>query len=146
MDKAAHDLFIQLIHNIDHQPVRPPIVTNSIQRKDFDPRLVVNDALHTHIVIHPRFPDLVTKFLAHKRRHGSASEKALYGSGDRAKVRWDEEVGRLIAKRPYVFMGGNDFTILRNARRLNDGTHEWDRNGTEWEDENEKLTLSDYLR
>ncbi|KAI1126201.1 hypothetical protein F5Y10DRAFT_215956 [Nemania abortiva] len=120
--------------------VSPPIQSNSVA--NFDPETVKNDALNTRIVVHSRFPALVTQFLAHKRLHGSSVEKAFYHAG----MTWQQEVARLIEKRALVFMGGSDFTVLRNGTHImSRGYLEWDRVGTEEERDNRRLFLKDYL-
>lgn len=69
-----------------------PILTNSVTDKRFDPDLVQRDAESTRIVIHDRYPQLVEAFLAHKRQHGSAIERALYNSDG---WNWAKQVARL---------------------------------------------------
>ncbi|KAI0096221.1 hypothetical protein GGR51DRAFT_543962 [Nemania sp. FL0031] len=119
--------------------VTPPIHTNSVA--NFDSETVKNDALNTRIVVHSRFPTLVTQFLAHKRLHGSSVEKSFYHDG----WTWQQEVARLIEKRALIFMGGTDFTVLRSGERINRGNVEWDRVGTEEERDNKHLFLKEYL-
>ncbi|KAF2770701.1 hypothetical protein EJ03DRAFT_326330 [Teratosphaeria nubilosa] len=121
--------------------IQPPISTNSV--RNFDPDIIRRDAQSTRIVVHHRFPALIEAFLAHKRSHGSQYEKALYSTP--ATFTWQHEVARLIEKRPFVFMGANDFTILRDGAHLLDAAKECDRNGTERQHLNARLTLEDYL-
>lgn len=122
--------------------VKPPINTNSV--KNFDPEAIAQDARNTHIVVHERFPSLVQNFLQHKRRHGSPAEKALYRSS--ADFTWQDEVARLISKRPLTFMGSTDYTLLRDGTRLGgDNTELWDRNGTDRQHSSDPLSLDDYL-
>lgn len=86
----------------------------------------------------------MTAFLEHKRLHGSEYEKQLYGRSE--TFTWQNEVGRLIEKRPLVFMGGMDHTMLRDGampRVLM--IDEWDRNGTDDQHLNQYLTLAEYL-
>ncbi|KAI0872711.1 hypothetical protein GGS24DRAFT_425987 [Hypoxylon argillaceum] len=119
--------------------IAPPITSNSVA--NFDPETVKDDARNTRIVVHSRFPTLVTQFLAHKRLHGSSVEKAFYHAG----LTWQQQVARLIEKRALIFMGGSDFTVLRSGERINRGSVEWDRVGTEKEGDNRLLFLEDYL-
>jgi hypothetical protein len=119
--------------------IEPPTTANQI--KHFDPETIQTDALSTHIIVHQRFPQLVEHFLAHKRAHGSSYEKALYTPS----FTWQDEVSRLITKRPLTFMGDNDFTMLRDGTTIDYGTDEWDRNGTTAQDKNKYLTLDEYL-
>lgn len=131
-----------LLSNIAKLKVKPPISSNSI--RNFDPSMVGEDAANTHIVVHPRFPSLVEAFLAHKRKHGSKYEKELYSDSD--KFTWRDEVKRLIEKRPLVFMGAHDHTVLRDGTMLQGSTtREWDRNGTAAQTKNTVLKLDDYL-
>ncbi|KAK5123830.1 hypothetical protein LTR85_002466 [Meristemomyces frigidus] len=122
--------------------VQPPIQTNSV--RNFDPSVIAKDAESTHIVMHARFPQLVRSFLEHKRRHGSEHEKDLYGKSI-PDFTWQDEVARLIIKRPLVFMGGYDFTVLRDGSRFSNEHAEWDRNGTDNQHLNKTLTLTKYL-
>lgn len=69
-----------------------PITTNSIANPRFDPATIQKDAEGTRIVIHERFPKLVERFLAHKRRHGTSIEQALYNDQD---WDWQKQVARL---------------------------------------------------
>lgn len=121
--------------------VQPPITTNSI--KNFDASTIRSDAQSTHIVIHPRFPDLAQAFLAHKRHHGSPHEKRLYST---AIATWQDLTARLLAKRPLVFMGGRDHTVLRDGTMPRAAMNlEWTRNGTDAQDRNTHLSLAEYL-
>ncbi|CAJ2514108.1 Uu.00g022270.m01.CDS01 [Anthostomella pinea] len=120
-------------------PVRPPVTNNSVRR--FDPQVVKKDALSTRIVVHSRYPKLVHDFLNHKRQHGSAVEKAFYV----ASWSWEQQVARLIQKRPLVFMNSSDYTLLRNGSRISNGMREWDRVGTDAQGSNKHLTLDEYL-
>lgn len=121
---------------------KPPVTANLV--KNFDPAVIKGDAGLTHVVVHPRFPQLVEAFLEHKRAHGSSYEKALYTTP--ADYTWRQQVARLIEKRPLVFMGSNDHTMLRDGIVLgHDSTVEWDRNGTDQQQLNRRLTLDEYL-
>lgn len=121
--------------------VKPPINTNSIlHNNSFNKNLVAADAQSTHILIHPRFLKLIDSFLTHKRTHGSIHEKALYATLSR-----ETQISRLIEKRPLVFMGSHDHTMLRNGKRIPNPRKQWDRNGTAEQDLNDDLTLQEYL-
>ena len=123
--------------------VQPPIKTNSV--KNYDPAVIAEDAKSTHIVTHARFPRLVESFLAHKRHHGSQYEKEIYGTSTQ-DFSWQDEVARLVAKRPLTFMGSNDYTVLRDGSFHEcNYADEWDRNGTEKQHLNQALTLKEYL-
>lgn len=130
----------------DRLIVKPPITTNSV--KNFPPDIVRSDAESTHIVIHPRFPELVDRFLAYKRAHGSRYEKDLYHTEG---FTWKNLVSRLIIKRPMVFMGAHDHTLLRDGtdvgyrRNGPSSSVEWNRNGTEVQDQNQCIHLDEYL-
>lgn len=121
------------------------VPTNSV--RNFDRETVIQDARDTCIVVHRHYPALVQQFLKHKRLHGSPVEKALYGQHGWS---WSRQVARLIEKRPLVFMGGHDFTMMRDYTQLDD-TGEWDHVGeTVSSDEhakerNKTLFLKDYL-
>lgn len=121
------------------EEVSPPITSNSVT--NFDPETIKKDTLETRIVVHRRFPQLVQRFLEHKTRHGSSVEKALYHAG----WTWQQQTARLIEKRSLVFMGGRDFTMLRNGEQIGNAYKEWDRVGTEEESQNKHLFLQNYL-
>ncbi|GAB7362873.1 hypothetical protein MBLNU230_g3175t1 [Neophaeotheca triangularis] len=121
--------------------INPSITTNTI--KKFDPATIAADAKATTIIIHSRFPKLLESFLAHKRTMGSTYEQAFYGRPN--GFTWQDLVTRLVTKRPLVFMGGNDFTVLRDGSKLKNSKAEWDRNGTMEQDQNATLTLEEYL-
>ncbi|KAI5862018.1 hypothetical protein GGS23DRAFT_123064 [Durotheca rogersii] len=109
---------------------------------NFPPDVVRRDAQSTRVVIHPRFMSLVESFISHKKQHGSSYEKRLYQDGFTAR----QQIARLIEKRPLVFMGMNDHTMLRNGQILpEDPRREWDRVGTEEQGQNQVLSLDDYL-
>ena len=128
--------------------VKPPITTNSVT--NFPPTTIRSDAESTHITIHPGFPDLAQAFLTHKRTQGSSFEKELYATDE--TFTWRDLVARLIVKRPLVFMGANDHTMLRDgtvperaAKGAVNVNLEWDFNGTEMQSRNLYLTLEEYL-
>lgn len=126
----------------DKLKVKPPIRTNSV--KNFDPDVVRADAESTHIIVHKRFPSLVEAFLEYKRVNGSEHEKKLYETSE--SFTWQRKVSRLIEKRPLVFMGGMDHTMLRDGTTPRvTMTREWDRNGSNIQDRNQYLTLEEYL-
>ncbi|KAH8692536.1 hypothetical protein GQ44DRAFT_719772 [Phaeosphaeriaceae sp. PMI808] len=125
--------------NHDNLMIDPPTTANLI--RNFDPQVIKADAESTRIVIHHKFPKLVDQFLDHKRAYGSKYEKALYSH----IITWEDEVSRLLTKRPLTFMGTNDFTVLRDGTTIDDGTVEWDRNGTVAQEKNECLRLAEYL-
>ncbi|CAK4020542.1 Hypothetical predicted protein [Lecanosticta acicola] len=122
--------------------VKPPIKTNSVRLQEhFDKTTIAEDAKSTMIVIHPRFPGLVRSFLDHKRAQGSEHEKTLYHSN----FSWRDEISRLIEKRPLVFMGSHDHTLLRDGTKIANPRAQWDRNGTQEQGLNADLTLGEYL-
>jgi hypothetical protein len=135
MDPTQQDWsFLSFPHQLE-----PPIQTNSV--KNFDPSTIASDAANTRIVVHPRFPRLIDAFLQHKRDHGSPHETALY-----ADMTWQAETARLIEKRPFVFMGPTDYTVLRDGHTtIPDATLQWDRNGTAAQSHNSHLHLPSYL-
>ncbi|KAK4950772.1 hypothetical protein LTR10_010765 [Elasticomyces elasticus] len=120
------------------QLVEPPITKNSV--KKFDPSVIAQNAANTRIVVHPRFKQLVDNFIKHKLSYGSQHEKKLYSS-----TTTDQQISRLIAKRPLVFMGAGDFTILRDGTRVMDGNAEWDRNGRDVQHHNKLIGIERYL-
>lgn len=125
--------------NCSYLPIKLPTTANQVE--NFDPNVIQADASSVRVILHTKFPSLVQDLLAHKRNHGSAHEKALYTSS----FTWRDEVARLVAKRPLMFMGECDTTLLRNGTMLRNGAKEWDRNGTPEQEQNEYLTLNEYL-
>lgn len=117
-----------------------PTESNSIVNPDFDRAVVKEDAESTTIIAHSRFPDLVKRFLQHKVAHGSPIEQSFYAS-----LSWREEISRLISRRPLVFMGAGDLTVLRTGERFGYAAKSWDRVGTEEETLSHHLRLEDYL-
>lgn len=124
---------------LDNMVVKPPTKANRV--RNFDKQSIEQDAQDTHIIVHSRFPRLVEDFLSHKRMHGSKFEKQLYTNN----FTWQNEVSRLIEKRPLMFMGASDLTMLRDGSSIADETQEWDRNGTDAQSKNRFLTLENYL-
>lgn len=122
------------------KPPKGPRKNNSIT--NFDLLTIAEDARGTRIILHARFPELVKAFLHHKREHGSTYEKRLY---DQAGFTWQDEVARLIEKRPLVFMGSSDLTMLRNGDNIGGRPDEWDRNGSDDQHMNKHLSLQEYL-
>ncbi|KAI1864111.1 uncharacterized protein JN550_009131 [Neoarthrinium moseri] len=120
-----------------------PVDTNNINNPNFVQDTVQRDAEETRIIVHHKYPALVESFLAHKRQHGSNVEKALYGTPD--SWTWRQQVARLIAKRPLVFMDRNDYTVLRNGYRAGGIPTEWNRVGTDAEGSNSHVKLAEYL-
>lgn len=117
-----------------------PTTTNSIVNPNFDPAVVRKDAESTTIIAHSRFPDLVQRFMEHKVKYGTLTEQFLYMS-----LSWREEISRLVSKRPLVFMGSGDLTVLRNGKHIGNAFRSWDRVGTTEETPNDDLRLEDYL-
>ncbi|ETS84577.1 hypothetical protein PFICI_02602 [Pestalotiopsis fici W106-1] len=118
-----------------------PVEANKITR--FDEAQIQKDAADTRIIVHHRYPDLVKNFLDHKREHGSDIERHLYK--DDASWTWQQQVRRLVEKRPLMFMGGRDMTILRDGTSVGSLFREWDRVGTDAEVSSRWLKLKDYL-
>ena len=124
---------------LDKMIVKLPTTNNSI--RNFDQATIASDAASTHIIAHPRFPNLASAFLDHKRTHGSEYERSLY-----APMIWKQLVARLFHKRPLTFMGPRDNTLLRDGTVLDrNAREEWDRNGTDQQHLNKTHTLEHYL-
>lgn len=125
--------------HLDSLVVKSPTTTNSII--NFSPATIAADAKSTHILIHPRYPALLTAFLAYKRAKGSIHERSLY-----ADLSWQQLTGRFINARPFTFMNSSDLTLLRDGTILSSNANqEWDRNGTASQHLNSDLTLENYL-
>lgn len=137
-DKKVADITGQDVTRIAKIRHLLPTKTNSIV--NFDPTVVRNDARATTIIAHWLFPNLVQEFLKHKVVHGTDAEKGLYLS-----LSWRSMITRLISKRPLVFFGSQDYTVLRNEEHIRNATRSWDRVGTTEEHLNTHLKLEDYL-
>jgi hypothetical protein len=119
--------------------IKPPTTTNSII--NFPAATIAADAKATHILVHPRYSNLLTSFLAHKRANGSIYERSLY-----ADFSWQQLAARFIQARPLAFLGSSDYTLLRDGTALDsNATQEWDRNGTDLQHLNTHLTLENHL-
>ncbi|KAI1328349.1 hypothetical protein F5Y16DRAFT_369475 [Xylariaceae sp. FL0255] len=139
MSLSNHDLNLYGLRDLTNGLLEFPIESNSVFQ--LSPETVKADARATRIVVHPRFPDLVQKFLNHKRLHGSNVEKGFYHSN----WTWRDQVRRLLEKRPLQFLTGGDHTMGRDMLTYGSITDEWDRVGTDSEIENHYVKLAEYL-
>ncbi|KAL2917840.1 hypothetical protein HK105_202713 [Polyrhizophydium stewartii] len=103
------------------------------------------DARGTRVLVHERVWALAGAFLAHKLAHGTAAERHVYAGMTPAA--W---LQRLIRKRPLVFMGKADSTLLRDGatRPPRPATAAWDAVGTEAPSTHStpsELSLREYL-
>ncbi|KAJ3302826.1 hypothetical protein HDV03_004515 [Kappamyces sp. JEL0829] len=113
---------------------------NSVLEKGYQGRLaeLESDARSTRILVHPKVVVLAQQFLEVKREAGSSKERALYcGMTLKAFVQ------RLVLKRPLMFCGRNDSTLLRDGSSLRSAHSQWILVGTE--EEQPPLVLQDYL-
>ncbi|KAI1208339.1 uncharacterized protein F4807DRAFT_148498 [Annulohypoxylon truncatum] len=107
--------------------------------RNFAPDVIREDALATRIIVHQDYPDLVERFLTLKRGTAATSNtQQLYAH----PWTWQQQVRRLIEKRPLAFLNAIDSTFFRNGRRLANGTAFWDAVGKEGTNYS---TLRDYL-
>ncbi|KAI1087553.1 hypothetical protein F5B19DRAFT_486592 [Rostrohypoxylon terebratum] len=107
--------------------------------RNFDPEVIRQDALATRIVVHRDYPDLVSKFLTVKRDiDTTTSTRKLYTP----EWTWQQQVRRLIEKRPLAFLTGADRTLFRDGGHRIRGTALWDSVGVEG---SEYWKLRDYL-
>lgn len=96
---------------------------------------IVEFAKSTYPVLHEKAKLLIEDFIAFKKEHGSSKEKELY-----LQMNMNQFIDRLIEKRPYMFMGSEDFSILRNGKMGKGGFE-----GIGTDHENPILSLEDYL-
>ncbi|KAJ3101089.1 hypothetical protein HDU97_001671 [Phlyctochytrium planicorne] len=91
----------------------PPITTNHLSTLLSSSHLSRPQATamiqSSHILIHSSINPILTRFLAHKMKHGTDVEKRLYEGMDGTGL-----LRRLIGKRPLAFYGRHDRTLLRN--------------------------------
>ncbi|KAJ3170968.1 hypothetical protein HDU87_008443 [Geranomyces variabilis] len=123
---------------------RPALTTTQNLIKALDPKVKRSTphALTACVIVHPRLPALFDAFLALKRTHGTAVEKAVYDYGIHG---WEDLAKRLIRKRPVVFFMRDDRTLLRGGdpSELRSRHADWLKVGTE--NEAEDLRMQDYL-
>jgi hypothetical protein len=143
MVPALHNNAEDPLHFLNVSQLSRNFPTTHNRVHNFDPHVIASDALETNIVLHPRLPNLFDAFLSHKRVHGSSHEKALYGQTE--MYTWKTLAARFIEKRPLAFLTRSDWTLLRNGLGVPSAPSEWDRNGTEQQDQNDVLTLDEYL-
>ncbi|KAI8904258.1 hypothetical protein DFJ77DRAFT_480713 [Powellomyces hirtus] len=113
----------------------PSFPTSMNRIRVVDPKLAHTavHALTACVVVHPRLPGLFDAYLKLKREEGNAVEKAVYADVQT----WQQLAVRLITKRPVVFCGSNESTVLRGVQpddavnRV--GHREWAKVGTEEE-------------
>lgn len=139
-DEKVAEITGQSVARVTEMRKLLPNRKSSIVNPRFNPATVKNDAQTTAIIAHSRFPDLVQQFLVHKVKYGSTAEQLLYMSLSR-----HQEISRLVSKRPLVFVGHGDRTVLRNGRDVGNAFKAWDRVGTTQEALNEHIRLEDYL-
>lgn len=139
-NQKVADITGQSVRIVSQMRQRLPTTNNSIVNPHFDPAVLRNDAQTTTIITHSRFPELVQSFMDHKLKHGTPVEQVFYGT-----LYWRDMISRLISKRPLVFMGSGDTTVLRNGNSIGPSFRSWDRVGTMQETQNEHLRLQDYL-
>ncbi|KAI0128129.1 hypothetical protein F4776DRAFT_655381 [Hypoxylon sp. NC0597] len=116
-----------------------PTIHNRVNR--FDPDVIRQDALATRVVMHPRFSSLVHAFLLHKRKFGSDNEKYLYSG------KWgpDQQVERLITKRPLTFVGPDDHTLFRPFKPYKGGKAFWDNVDSDYKVLEDNLTYDEIM-
>ncbi|KAI1455977.1 hypothetical protein F4805DRAFT_253657 [Annulohypoxylon moriforme] len=114
-----------------------PTTHNRVE--NFDPEVIREDALATRIVVHQDYPTLVEKFLVLKRGEAANGHtRQLYSQS----WTWQQQVRRLIEKRPLTFLTSRDSTLFRDGRFLADGVPFWDTVGEEGSDYS---TFQEYL-
>ncbi|KAI0888599.1 uncharacterized protein GGS22DRAFT_151922 [Annulohypoxylon maeteangense] len=115
------------------------IPTTHNRVENFDPEVIRADAQATRIIVHQDYPALVDRFLALKRGTAATSnEQKLFAH----PFTWQQQVRRLIEKRPLSFLTSRDTTLFRDGTFLPDGRDFWDAIGKEGSDYS---TFQDYL-
>jgi hypothetical protein len=122
-----------------------PVTANSIEAiAGADPkkqREVIQHAEATCPVVDERFLSLAKDFLTHKRKHGTAKEKELYGTEAHPKMTVEQFTHRLLTKRPLMFMNSADDYLLRDGKTAGKGRFEHIGTGQE----TPPLVLKDYI-
>ena len=98
--------------------------------------VIKDQARHVRPLMHKKVKQLLLDFLAHKKQYGTPIEKALYKNMPLAQF-----FGRLLIKRPLMFMTGSDQYLLR--RNGQQGSGGFDTIGTD--KEKSPLVLEEYI-
>uniref|UniRef100_A0A6B2L4W1 Uncharacterized protein n=1 Tax=Arcella intermedia TaxID=1963864 RepID=A0A6B2L4W1_9EUKA len=90
--------------------------------------------------MHHKVKLLIEKFLNVKRHFGTAKEKKIYEG-----MNFEDFIVRILKKRPLVFFGSSDMTLLRDVNDLGSmfPTEAWSRVGSEHEDD--EITITEYM-
>ncbi|KAI8906308.1 hypothetical protein EDD86DRAFT_210342 [Gorgonomyces haynaldii] len=115
----------QTTHNLIDTIAKTPLQQQQIVEHAQETRVILLDSVH----------QLAADYLLHKQHHGTPVEKSVY-QGMTTK----DFIARLIHKRPLVFCGPRDLTMLRNGVRFQDPSI-WQSVGTA----DEKIKMEDYL-
>ncbi len=121
-------------------PTTNNLIKNIIARMNEKNTLVAGiigfHATNTYPIIHKKSLELMDKFLAYKRAHGSAIEKALYATMSRSAF-----IDRLLTKRPLTFYMPWDEYLLRDTGIHRSGGFE----AIGSQDQQAPLILNEYL-
>ncbi|RWS03153.1 hypothetical protein B4U79_11679 [Dinothrombium tinctorium] len=132
--------FEDLVENSENFFARIPTTDNRVENiaaeDEVKRRKIVEHANGTRIVVLKTVLSLIDDFLAVKREYGSSVERNLYENMSR-----NEFIQRLILKRPLMFVGQLDRSILRDGTSLMYG-EDWPRVGSDNEGD---IHLVDYL-
>jgi hypothetical protein len=118
-----------------------PLQTNKIQTlaERYPKESFVKQAAGARIILHDRIFQMMQSFLLYKRSFGSAVEQKLY-----ARMEVHQFIDRLLLKRPLMFTGMKDRTLLTGKGKTPfDGQKQWFLVGTDREER--PLLLADYL-
>jgi len=122
--------------------VRFPTVSNRIAviaGKDVQKQQrIVEHANGTYLLVHQAVYKLIDEFLAYKKSHGTAIEKALYKT-----MTTESFIERLVKKRPLMFMNPLDDYLLRDGKTRGIAYQAFELIGTS--QEKAPFILSDYL-
>lgn len=113
-----------------------PTNANRLSEFQHEKNEIEQMAAGVRIVLNQRVGQVIDRFLQERRRVGSTQEQLLYSTIDRSSF-----IKRLISKRPLVFMGPSDFTVLRNGVSMKHGNKEWEKVGAG----DSKINFQEYL-
>lgn len=98
---------------------------------------LVEHVRSAHVVVHCALYNILQNFVSYKKHRGTETEKKVYKD-----LKVDGLIERFIRKRPIVFYGESDTTVLRDGKLLPTATAEWMKVGTDAEGE---IKLQDYM-
>nr|CAD7578247.1 unnamed protein product [Timema californicum] len=131
----------ELIKTSEEFPIEFPVqgvrCTEILKQEDITDRVLEDHANSAYPLLHESALYLYTEFLDHKRKYGTAKEKAIYD-----KMGVVDLVQRLLVKRAVTFYGKRDTYLLISGRK---GVQGWEYVGKDNGEEKPPLVLEQVL-